>query len=72
MNYNKDIKFSSKNLIDITLKIGEYIKKAQRHHLVFEMAASDTKSYFPFVIFSDSYPMIGTSKIQLGKSLNLA
>ncbi len=63
VNYNEDIKLFNENLIDVTLKTGGYVKKAERDHLVLEVAIFDTESYLLLVNFLDSHPMIGTGEI---------
>ena len=70
--HNKNIKLFSKNLVDIALKTSECIEKAKGHHLVFKITISGAESHLPLVTFSNSYLIIGTSEIQLGKLLGLA
>ncbi len=43
VHYNKDIKLFSKDLVDVALKTGKYVKKAKEYYLVLEVAVSDTK-----------------------------
>ena len=70
--YNKDIKLFSKNLIDIALKTGKCIEKAKGHYLVLKVIVFDVEGRLPLITLSNSHPMIGTSEIQLGKSLGPA
>ena len=70
--YNKDIKLFSKDPVNIALKTSQYIKKTKKHDLVLEIAVSGVKGCFSLIIFLDSHLMIGISKSQLSKLLNLA
>ena len=69
---NKDIKLLNKDLVDVALKTGKCVEKAKKHHLLLKMAVFGIKSCLSFVTFSNSYPIIGTSEIQLGKPLGPA
>ena len=60
---NKDIKLLSKDLIDVALKGGRSIIKSEKHNLIFKMAVSGPKSCFPFIAFTDSYPIVRISQI---------
>ncbi len=61
VHYNEDIKLLSENLIDVALKTGGYVRKAEGHYLVLEVAVSGAKDRLPFVTFLNPYLMIGTS-----------
>ncbi len=69
--YNKDIKFFNKDLVDVILKTGQYIRKTKGHDLVLKITVSDIKGRLPLIIFSNSHLIISTSEIQMGKSLGL-
>ena len=70
--YNKDIKLFNKDFVDIALKIGCCVEKTKGDDLVFEIAIFGVKSRLLLIIFFNFHLMIGTSEIQLGKSLCLA
>ncbi len=70
--HKEDIKLFSENFVDVALKTGGCVKKAERHYLVFKVAVSGAKSRLPFVTFSNPHLMIGTSQIQLSKPFGLA
>ncbi len=53
------------------MKTGGCVGKAERHYLVLEVAVSGAKGRLLFVTFSNPHLMIGTSQVQLGKSLGL-
>lgn len=61
--YNKDIKFLSKDYIDIALKTSRYIRKFKKHDMVFKVTISIIKDYFLFITLTNSHSMIGTSQI---------
>ncbi len=67
VHYNEDIKLLIENFVDIALKTGGCIGKAEGHYLVLEVAVSGAKGRLLFVTFSNPHLMIGTSQIQLGK-----
>ncbi len=69
--HNQDIKLFSEDLVNITLKPSRCIKKTKRYDLVLEVTVFDMKNCFLFITFSNSYLMIDTSEIQLGKPLSL-
>ena len=69
---NNNIQLFSQNLMNVFLKSSQSMKKAKKHDLIFEMFISDLKSCFLFIIFPNSYPIIGIGKTQLDKSLYLA
>ncbi len=72
VHYNKDIKLFNENFIDVALKTGGCIEKAEGHYLVLKVAVSGTKGRLLFIIFSNLHSMIGTNQIQLGKLLGPA
>ncbi len=63
VDYNKDIKLLSKDLVDIVLKTGGCIRKTKKHYLVLKVALSGMEGRLPLVAFSDFYLIIGTGKI---------
>ncbi len=65
--YNKDIKLSRKNLVDVALKTSRYIGKAIMYYLVLEVAVFSAENRLLHVTFSDSHPMIGTIEFQVDK-----
>lgn len=60
---NKDVKFLSKDFINIAFKINRSIGESERHNLVLEIAISGLKNIFLFIAFSNSYPIVGTSQV---------
>lgn len=50
-------------------KLAGGVGKSKRHDLVREVAVSGPRSGRPFVTFSNSHPMVGTSQVQLGETL---
>ncbi len=72
VHYKEDIKFFSENLVDVALKTGGCVRKAEGHYLVLEVAVSGAKNRLAFVTFSNPHSMISTSQIQLGKPLGPA
>jgi hypothetical protein len=43
------------NIVHQVLKDGKGIRKAKRHHHIFEMAIIDLKICFPFITFSNMH-----------------
>lgn len=70
--HNKDIKFFSKDFVDIAPKTGWCVRKAKKHNLVLNMAVYGTKAHLPLIAFSNPHLRIGTSEIQLSKLLDPA
>ncbi len=63
IHHNKDIKLFCEDLVDIALKTGWYVGKAEGHYLVLEVAISGAKGRLPFVTFLYPYLMISTSQV---------
>ena len=68
---NKNIKFFCKDLINIALESCQNIDQPKKHYLIFEITISNLKSYFLFISFPNSYLMIDTYEIILGKPSSL-
>lgn len=64
---DKNIKLYSKNLVNISLKVCQYICQ---FNLVLKMAISSLESYHLFISFMNFYPMVYIKKIKLDKPLN--
>ena len=69
--YNKDIKLFNRDFINVVLKTIRCIGKIKEDYQVLKLAISDIKNCLLFITFSDFYPIIDTSKIQLDKLLSL-
>ena len=69
---NKDIKLFRKDFINIALEICRSIDQLTRHYLILEMIISSPKSYFLLISFANSYPVIGTCEVKLGKPPGLS
>ena len=65
IHHNEDIKLFSEDLVDVALKAGRCIRIAKEHYLVLKVAVSGAEGYLPLIILSDSYPIVGTSQVQL-------
>lgn len=70
--YNKDIKFFGKDFTNIALKTRQCFRKIKKPDLVLNIVVSDMENKLLLIIFLNSHLIIGISKIQLKKSLNLA
>ena len=57
---NKNIKFFSKNLVDIVLKTGWSMGKAKRHNLILEIVIPSLKSSLLLISFSNFYLVVNT------------
>ena len=62
INDDKDVKLFNQDLIDITLETRRSIR-LERHHLILKMAIASLESRLLYVVFFDSYSMIGISEI---------
>ena len=71
IHYDKDVELFSKDLINVTLKIGQSIRELKKHNLIFKMAVSSTKSSFLSVTLSNSNLVVSTSQVQLGEVFGL-
>lgn len=63
VHYNKNVKFSIKDLIYIALKTAWCIGKTKRYDLIFEVDILNLKSSLLFVIFLNFYLKISVYKI---------
>lgn len=50
INNDKNVKFFSKDFIDIALEAGQSIKKSKKYNLILEMTVSDLKG--DYLLFS--------------------
>lgn len=57
----------NKDLVDIALKTCWYIRKTERHYLVFEVAVPSAKDRLLLITFSNSHLIIDTSQVQVGE-----
>lgn len=55
---DKNVKFLSRDLVDIVLKAGIDMKKIEKYNLVLKIAVSHLESYFPLVILLNSHLII--------------
>ena len=55
---NKHIEFFNKNLINLTLKAGQNVKKIKKYHLVFKIAISSSESHLSLIVFFYFYLMM--------------
>lgn len=63
IHYDQDIKLFCKNLVDIALIIGRYIKKSKKYDLVFRVAITSLKASPLFVTLLNSYLIIDASQV---------
>ena len=71
INDDKNIKLFGQDLIDITLKAGQYVEEPKMHYLVLEVAISSPEGRFLFIVLVYPHPMISTSEIDLDKLFSL-
>ena len=64
---DKNIKFFRKDLIDVALECCQSLGQFKRYYLIFEMAVSGPESSLLLISFTNSHPVISTSKVELGK-----
>ena len=70
--YNdKDIELFRKIFIDITLEYCQSISQSKKHYLIPKVTKSGLKSRFLLISFTNSYLVIGTSEVKLGKPPSL-
>ena len=70
MHNDKDVKLLSKYLVDVSLEAYWCVCQTKRHHLVLKVTVSSLERGLPLVSFADSYLMVCTSKVELGKLLS--
>lgn len=63
IDYDKDVNFFDKDLIDITLKTGQTVKESKKHDPILEIAVPNTKGSLLFVIFLNLYLMVGIGQV---------
>lgn len=63
---DKDIKFFSKNLIDISLGSRQCIYQSEKHYLILNMAILSLESRLSFIFFANSHLIVYIDKIELG------
>ena len=67
--YNdEDVKFFSKDLIDISLEAGWRVGFTKRHYLVLKVTVSSPECGFPLVLFADSHLIVDTGEVELSES----
>ena len=71
INNNKNVKLLGQDLIDVTLKGGQYIGEPKKYYLVFKVAVSSLKSCFPSIAFFNPHPMVSTRKIKFDEFFGL-
>ena len=69
---NKNFQLFSQNLLDVSLKVGQSVKKTKKHDLIFEMTISSSERRLPFVAFTNPHPIIVICQILYNKFLSLA
>ena len=67
---NEDVKFLSKDLVDVFLEACWCICLIKKHHLVLKVAISSFKRCFLLVSFANFYLMICTGKVKLDELSN--
>ena len=70
VNNNKDIKFFGQNLIDVALEAGRSVEKTKTHHLIFEVAVSNSEGDLPLIAFSYPHLVVSTGQVQLSELLS--
>lgn len=63
IHYDQNIKLFCKNLVDIALIIGRYIKKFKKYDLILRVAITSLKASLLFVTFLNSYLIIDASQV---------
>ena len=70
--YNdKNIKLFCKDLNNIALEGCQSISQLKEHYLILKITISTLESCFPLIFFANSYLIIGTYEIKLGKLSHL-
>ena len=62
---DKNIEFFRKDLINVVLECCWSIGQSKKYHLILKVAISGPESSFPLIFFPNSYPLIGTSEVEL-------
>ena len=57
--YHENIELLCQDLINVTLKRGQYIGQSKRYDLIFEVAIATSESRLLFVSFPDPHLMLG-------------
>ena len=68
VHYYKNIEFFCQNLNNVALKHSRCIGQSKKHDQVFKVAIADLEDHLPFIVFPNSYLMVGISQIKLGKT----
>ena len=66
--YYKNIELFYQNLIDIALEYSRCVGQYKRHYLVLKMAVAGLESHFPFMSFSNLYPIVSISQVKLDET----
>ena len=67
VNHTKVINEALKGMVDVGLEGGGCIGETKRQNKIFKMTVSGLKSSFPFVALTDSNPVVGIPKVNLGE-----
>ncbi len=70
IHYHKNVKLLGQDLVDITLKRGQYIGQSEKYNLVLKMAIVGPESRLPFVSFPNPLLMVGIDQIKLSETLS--
>ena len=62
---DKNIKFFGKGLINVFLKVCQYIYQPKKYYLIFKIVVPSLISHLLFVTFANSYLIVCISKIKL-------
>ncbi len=68
VHYHENVELFYRDLVDVTLKCGQYVGQSERYDLVLEMAVAGPEGRLLFVIFPDPHLMVGISQIELGET----
>ena len=66
---NKDIKLFHEDLIDIALEGCRSIGQSKKQYLILKVTISGPESSFLLISIANSYPVIRTGKVELGKPI---
>ncbi len=67
VHFHKNVKLLYQDLVDITLKRGQYIGQSKRHDLIFEVTIAGPEGRLLFIAFFDPHSMVGIGQIELSK-----
>lgn len=70
VNNHKNVKLLCQYTIDVALKAWRCIENTKQYYMIVKLIISSVEKSFPLVFFANSYPIIGTGQIKLGKLLS--